>query len=175
MDCRTMWEVRAEQPDDFETIRDVHERAFGSREEADLVDALRSSRVHVPDLCLVALRGESIVGHIAFSRARLDSGHPVLALAPMGVVPTHQRRGAGSALVSEALRRAAETDYPLVVVVGHPAHYPRFGFEPAASLGVEAPFEVPAEAWMAHRLPAYAADVRGTVIYPDAFATPGSR
>jgi putative acetyltransferase len=166
-----MWEVRAETPDDFAAIRDVHERAFGGREEGQLVDALRASGAHVPDLCLVALHGGSVVGHVAFSRARLGSGHPVLALAPMGVVPGHQGRGAGSALVAEALRRAAATDYPLVVVVGHAAYYPRFGFEPAAPLGVEAPFDVPAEAWMAHRLPAYTRDVRGTVDYPDAFAS----
>jgi putative acetyltransferase len=168
-----MWAVRAERPDDFAAIRIVHERAFGGREEAQLVDALRASGVHVPDLCLVALHGGSVVGHVAFSRARLgSSGHPVLALAPMGVVPRHQGRGAGSALVAEALRRAAATDYPLVVVVGHAAYYPRFGFEPAAPLGVDAPFEVPAEAWMVHRLPAYTRDVRGTVVYPDAFAGP---
>lgn len=75
----------------------------------------------------------------------------------------------GVALVSEALRRAAETDFPLVVV-GQAAFYPRFGFEPAAALGNDAPFEVPAEAWMLYRLPAYSRDIRGTVVYPDALA-----
>jgi putative acetyltransferase len=59
---------------------------------------------------------------------------------------------------------------PLVVVLGHPAYYPRFGFEPADALGVLAPFEVPVEAWMAYRLPAYGPGARGTVGYPDAFA-----
>jgi putative acetyltransferase len=171
MDCRAMLDVRPEAPADFGDVREVHQSAFApSHEEADLVDALRASAVHVPELCLVAVRGGSVVGHIAFSRARLDSGQPVLALAPMGVLPGHQRKGVGSALVSEGLRRAAETDLPLVLVVGHPAYYPRFGFEPADALGVAAPFAVPAEAWMAHRLPAYRRDARGTVVYPEAFA-----
>ena len=166
-----MWDVRAERPEDFGAVREVHELAFApGREEADLVEALRSSGVHVPELCLVALQGGSVVGHIAFSRAQLDSGHPVLALAPVGVVPAHQRRGAGSALISEALRRAAETDFRLVAVVGHAGYYPRFGFEPAAGLGVTAPFDVEAAAWMAYRLPAYRREARGTVVYPDAFA-----
>jgi putative acetyltransferase len=164
-------EVRPEAPGDFGAIRAVHERAFApSQEEADLVDALRASEAHVPELCLVALLDGAVVGHIAFSRAHLSSGPPVLALAPMGVVPEHQRQGVGTALVSEALRRAAETDFPLVVVVGHPAYYPRFGFEPADGLGVAAPFAVPAEAWMVHRLPGYRRDARGTVVYPEAFA-----
>jgi putative acetyltransferase len=171
MDSQPMWEVRPEAPEDFEDIRVVHERAFApSEEEAELVDAMRAAQVHVPELCLVALHAGSVVGHIAFSRARLGSGHAVLALAPMGVVPEHQRKGAGSALVSRALGRAADTDFPLVVLVGHPAFYPRFGFEPAGELGLVSPFEVPPEAWMAHRLPAHGPDARGTVIYPEPFA-----
>ncbi len=119
------------------------------------MEALRDSDAHVPELCLVAVLDGSVVGHIAFSRARLASGPQVLALAPMAVRPDHQRRGAGSALISDALRRAAETHFPLIVVVGHADYYPRFGFEPADALGIKAPFDVPPEAWMAYRLPAY--------------------
>ena len=69
----------------------------------------------------------------------------------------------------EALRRAADTGYPLVVVVGHAAYYPRFGFESADALGVSAPWEIPPEAWMARRLPAYRTEARGLVSYASAF------
>ena len=162
--------VRPETPADIGDVREVHRRAFApSLVEADLVDALRASPAHVPELCLVAVRDEVIVGHVAFSRAHVGSGHPVLALAPMGVLPECQGQGVGSALAAEGLRRAAGTDFPLVVVLGHPAYYPRFGFEPADALGVSAPFAVPAEAWMVYRLPAYRSDARGTVAYSDAF------
>ena len=124
----------------------------------------------MPELCLVATDGDgAIAGHIAFSRARLVAGPQIVALAPMGVLPEQQRTGAGSALVTEGLRLAAETRFPLVVVVGHADYYPRFGFEPAGALGIEAPFEVPDEAWMAYRLPAYTPQARGTVIYAEAF------
>ena len=123
MDCQAMLDVRPEEPEDFGAVRAVHEQAFApSQEEADLVDALRATQVHVPELCLLALRGGAVIAHIAFSRARLDSGHP--------------------------------------------AYYPRFGFESADVLGVAAPFAVPTEAWMVHRLPAYRRDARGTVAYP---------
>lgn len=135
------------------------------------MDALREEEAHLPELCLVASDDQGIVGHIFFSRARLDGGPEVLALAPMAVLPERQRGGAGSALVVESLRRAAETPFPLVIVLGHPAYYPRFGFEPATPLGIEAPFEVPAEAWMAYPLPAYSPAVRGTVVYADAFSS----
>ena len=139
--------------------------------EAQLVEALRDDDAHVPELCLVAIHEGSVVGHIAFSRARLAFGPQVLALAPMAVLPEHQRHGAGSALVSDGLRRAAETHFPLVVVVGHADYYPRFGFESADALDIKAPFEVPTEAWMAYRLPAYTPEARGTVVYPEAFAS----
>ena len=135
------------------------------------MDALRDSDAHVQELCLVAMLDGSVVGHVAFSRARLVDGPQVLALAPMAVRPDHQRRGAGTALLSEALKRAATTHFPLIVVVGHADYYPRFGFEPADALGIKAPFGVPPEAWMAYRLPAYTPELRGTVTYPDAFGS----
>jgi putative acetyltransferase len=139
--------------------------------EAQLVEALRDTDVHVPELCLVAVAHGSIGGHIMFSRARLQFGPQVLALAPMAVLPEHQRKGAGGALLAEALNRAEETEFPLVVVVGHADYYPGFGFESADPLGITAPFDVPPEAWMAYRLPAYTPGARGTVIYPEAFAS----
>jgi putative acetyltransferase len=161
--------IRAERPENHAAIRRVHELAFRQVDEADLVEALRAAGDHVPRLCLVAVDGDDVVGHIFFSEARLDTGVPVLALAPMGVLPDRQRQGVGSVLMREGLRRAAATDFPLVVVVGHADYYPRFGFERGEDHGVACPFPVPAEAWMVHLLPAYRPEARGTVEYPEAF------
>ena len=162
--------IRRERPEDAGGVRAVHERAFGSDSgEAGLVDALRADGAHVAELCLVAAEGDAVVGHVFYSRARLASGHEVLALAPMAVLPRRQRGGIGSRLVEDSLRRAAGTAFPLVVVLGHPGYYPRFGFVPAAEYGVLAPWEVPAEAWMALRLPAYEPAARGLVTYAGPF------
>jgi putative acetyltransferase len=87
----------------------------------------------------------------------------------MAVEPGGQRLGTGSQLIEEALRRAGGTRYPLIVVLGHPGYYPRFGFRPAAEYGVVAPWEVPPEAWIVLPLPAYVSDARGLVRYPAAF------
>ena len=165
-----MLEIRGEGPADHDAVREVIRRAFGpDGGEAELVDALRAAGDHVPELCLVALEGDDVVGHIFYSRARLASDDEALALAPMAVDPGAQRRGVGSRLVEESLVRAAKTGVPLVVVLGHPAYYPRFGFEPADRFGVIAPWDVPAEAWMVHPLPGYHPDARGLVTYPPAF------
>ena len=163
--------VRPERPEDFAAARAVHDRAFGEgSSEGGLVDALRAERAHVPELCLVAVEGDDVVvGHVFFSRARLESGHEALALAPMAVLPERQNAGVGSRLVEASLHAARATAFPLVVVLGHPAYYPRFGFAPAAELGVRAPWDVPPEAWMAYRLPAYEREARGLVTYARAF------
>jgi putative acetyltransferase len=162
--------IRPERPEDHDAARTLLEQAFGDGSpEGALVDALRAEGAHVPELCLVALDGDEVVGHIFFSRAELASGHEVLALAPMAVAPARQREGIGGRLVEAALDAARATEYPLVVVLGHPEYYPRFGFEPAAASGIEAPWEVPPEAWMALPLPAYDARARGMVTYASAF------
>jgi len=163
-------ELRPEAQSDHDAIRRVHELAFApSGVEAQLVDALREAGDLVPELCLVAADDGGVAGHIAFSRARVESGHEVLALAPMGVLPERQRDGVGSALVREALARAAGTGFPLVVVLGHPEYYPRFGFEPGADHGIVDPYGVPPEAWMVHLLPGYTPEARGKVIYAEPF------
>lgn len=166
--------VRSELAGDEAGVRAVQLAAFApSTGEAQLVELLRSSDAHVPQLCLVAEDGGTIIGHVAFSVAMLGGVHPILALAPLAVVPGRQGEGIGSALTRAAITRARELAYPLIVVLGHAAYYPRFGFEPAAPLGVTAPFEVPSDAWMVCKLPAYTPAARGEVRYADAFTAVG--
>jgi len=165
-----MTDLRPEAPEDHAAIHALLRDAFDPYGgEAELVGALRADAAHVPELCLVAVDAAALAGHVFFSRARLASGHEVLALAPMAVAPERQRGGIGTELVLAALERAAATAFPLVVVLGHPAYYPRFGFRPAAELGVEAPWDVPPEAWMALPLPAYDPAARGLMTYAAAF------
>ena len=168
--CGAMMAVRAEAPGDEDAIRGLNELAFGGRTEADLVDALRGSEAWLPEFSLVAEDGAGIVGHVLFSVVRLDSGPELLSLGPMAVMPERQRGGVGSALIGRGLELSRTTSYPLVVVLGHPAYYPRFGFEPASGYDIGTPYEVPDEAWMALPLPRYDERVRGTVVYPPAWS-----
>lgn len=154
---------------DRDAIRRVNELAFAGSIEADIVDALRDSEAWLPDLSLVAEDDTWIVGHALFSVVRLDSGLQLLSLGPMAVLPDRQRAGVGTAMVRHGLERARGTQYPLVVVLGHPDYYPRFGFRPARPYGIETPYEAPDEAWMALPLPAYDERARGTVLYPSAW------
>jgi putative acetyltransferase len=161
--------IRPEEPEDYAAIRALHLAAFAPSEiEAEIVDALRAAGDHVPDLCLVAQR-DGIVGHVMLSKATIGE-HPALGLGPIGVDPAFQGQGIGAELMREAISRAERTEYPLIALLGHPAYYPRFGFQPAeATFGITSNYEAPPEAWMARALPAYTPQVRGRFSYAAAF------
>jgi putative acetyltransferase len=162
--------IRPEHSGDEQAIRDVHVHAFGRPEEADLVDALRASPAWVPELSLVAtMAGGAVVGHALLSRLEVG-GDSALALAPVAVLPSHQRRGIGTGLVRAALADASALGERLVVVLGDPGYYGRFGFGPASRLGVTGPYDVPDEVFQAVALPAYDGIPRGAARYPAAFA-----
>jgi putative acetyltransferase len=163
------WTTRPETPADVAAIREVHLAAFETAEEADLVDALRGSAAWIDGLSFVAQEpGGTIVAHSLLTRCHVESA-PALALAPCAVLPRFQRRGAGSAATSAALDAARQLGEALVVVIGHPAYYPRFGFERASSFGIRPPFEVPDEAVMALPLRPDREVPSGTIAYPQAF------
>jgi putative acetyltransferase len=160
--------TRPERDEDRGAITDVLDLAFAGPQEGRLVEALRSSAAFIPELALVAIAGDRIVGHILFSRIAVigERPGPAVALAPMAVLPSLQRSGIGSALVRAGLAGCRRRAEGLVVVLGHPGYYVRFGFLPAHQLGVLPPFEVPREAWMALSL--RDGHPRGTVRYPPA-------
>ena len=147
--------IRREQPADHDAVRAVHRAAFGrpggARDaevaEARLTDELREDAGFLPHLSLVAVVDDAVVGHVLATRGWLEPlGVPVLGLGPLGVVPTAQRRGAGTALVHALVAVAEACEERLIALLGAPEYYGRFDFRPSVELGV-AP---PEPAWGAH-------------------------
>ena len=163
-------QIRTEQEDDTMAIRLVNEAAFETSAEANLVTVLRQQAR--PVISLVAEDGGAIVGHILFSPVVLP-GHPerkIMGLAPMAVLPEHQRKGVGSALVRVGFAACKKLGVGAVVVLGHPDYYPRFGFKPATRFDIVSEYEVPEEVFLLVELePGYLASVSGTVKYHSAF------
>jgi len=165
--------VRPETTDDFAAIHEVNELAFGREVEAQLIEALRASPEFIPELSLVAIDGDRVVGHILFCPLAIetkDGDVPALALGVLAVRSEFQKQGIGSRLVRDGLKRCRTLEHRIVVVVGHPEYYPRFGFSPARARGLEAPFPVPDEAFMVLELAPGALDaIAGMVRYPPPF------
>lgn len=166
--------IRPEQAGDYEAIAEVNRAAFAGDVEAHLVENLRKTTGFIPELSLVALLGGQVVGHILLSIVHIagDSGQiPIISLAPMAVLPTHQNQGIGSMLVRTGLGKCRELGYSVVVLVGHPNYYPRFGLTPAGARGLRLPFEAPDEAFMVCELEAGALNgISGEIVYPPEFS-----
>lgn len=161
--------IEPEDPSDADAVREVHVAAFDGRtEEADLVEALRDGGDMV--LALVARQRGEVVGHVAFSRVMVDDpGGPegAIGLAPVGVRPDMQHRGLGARLVEAGLEQLQSLGENVVLVVGSPAYYGRFGFTAAAAEPYPSPYSGPY--FMARLLTDPATAPRGAVTYPDAF------
>lgn len=166
--------IRLETPDDVVAVREVNELAFEQPAEANLVDKLRQACSDALSLVAVHDERDATVGHILFTPVVVASlGRRVvgMGLAPMAVRPDCQRQGIGSQLVRHGLNMLAERNCPFVVVVGHPAYYPRFGFEPASQHGLASQWEgMPDESFMVTILDELAmTGVRGVARYRDEF------
>lgn len=137
--------IRQEETKDYKDVYRVVKSAFDSAEhsdgnEQDLVNALRNS-----------------------------GGRTQLALAPLSVIPGRQRQGIGKALIQEGHRRARELGYRYSVVLGSETYYPKMGYLPAEQYGIQAPFDVPRENFMACQLEKDAPQISGVVQYAKEF------
>jgi len=164
-----MMQIREETPDDVEEIAALLDLAFGGPGESRLVADLRAEDAVIA--ALVAVEHGQVLGHVLFSVLPIETdGKPLCAaaLAPLAVLPTHQRKGVGAALVRAGLAVCRERGVAAVVVLGDPDYYPRFGFSATAARNLRAPFHGPA--FMAKELVHGCLDgVNGAVCYAAAF------
>ncbi len=174
------WTIRPEQPLDLDQIHDLHREAFGRRDEAELVDAIRSGPDFIPELSLVAAAADgSVLGHVLMSRIGFEEEAyairgDVLSLAPLAVLPPYTGRGIASALTAQALAEADRRDEPFVFVLGSPAFYARFGFVAAVDYDIESPYGGAGRAFQVRSRRNGPSPVAGTVFYPRMFEQLGA-
>jgi len=158
-----------EKPEYAGAIARLNRAAFDGAFEAELVIRLHRDGLVVASL--VALDDADLVGHILFSDLTVEvDGRPVkaVALAPMAVQAEQQRQGVGGRLIQEGCALVRQRGRGAVIVLGHPAYYPRFGFSAALAAKLRSPFT--GEAFMALELePGALAGRAGSVHYPPAF------
>ncbi|WP_240796294.1 N-acetyltransferase [Streptomyces sp. RFCAC02] len=167
--------IREEQPADIDHVRDLHLRAFGDHGVVvtALLDDLRAIVTAGEGLSLVAEDGERIVGHVMFTRSRLDAPRrlvDVQVLSPLAVTPDRHREGIGTRLVRHGLGVLAERGVPAVFLEGDPGYYRRLGFVPGGDLGFITPSpRVPDPCFLSITLPAHEPWMTGTLVYAEAF------
>ena len=169
---------RVEQVKDYEVVEQLIEAAFKEEKYSDqnehiLVAKLRRSPSFIPELSIIAELDGEIVGHILLTKINIkneSASFASLALAPVSVLPIHQRKGIGGQLIRKAHEEATQLGYQSVVLLGHAQYYPRFGYQKASQFGIRLPFDVPDENCMAIELVKGALnEVSGVVEYDPAF------
>lgn len=171
--------LRTERPEDRPEILELTARAFsvspvtgepvqGTPLEVGLLRELFECDEYIPELSIVAEIGGDIVGHAISTRGWIGDLE-LVGLGPIGVLPQFQRRGVGSALMRETAARATAAGEPAIALLGSPLYYPRFGYVPATSLGVEPPEAGWGDHFQLLPLPAWPDGVRGTFRYAAPF------
>ena len=134
--------IRSAMVDDRDAILTVVREAFSNggrdgHEEVNIVQDTWSLAASPDGFDVIAHddAGGGVVGHVLAALGDLD-GREVLAIAPLATAPSHHGQGVGRALMTELLRRAEAADFGLVVLLGDPAFYGRFGFEPSGPLDI---------------------------------------
>ena len=179
--------IRKSLDSELGQVKCIIESAFGSQEGPKvtrLVDDLMKDPTAEPRLSLVAVCGDELVGHILFTNASIvgdasedESSIQASILAPLAVVPSHQKKGIGGMLINEGVRLLKDFGVSLVFVLGYPEYYPRYKFRcRAAELGFDPSYPIEeknADAWMIMELkPGTIGRVRGKVKCADAMMRP---
>ena len=162
--------IRDEAPGDLSAVHSLHEQAFETKAEAELVDLLRARGKAV--ISLVAERDREIVGHMLFSPLSIEPPAPgwkALGLAPLAVIPRLQRQGIGSKLVKSGLQHCRMLGIDLVFVLGHPHYYPKFGFRPASTFGFENEYQADQAFMLIEINPGVSVRYQGLVKYAPEF------
>lgn len=165
--------IRQENVNDYEQVYNVIKTAFEKAEhsdgnEQDLVIALRKSNSFIPELSLIAVSGDKIIGHILFTKVKIGN-NTELALAPLAVLPEYRRKGVGTKLIKEGHKIAKQLNYNYSVVLGSNKYYSRLGYISASKYNIKAPFDVEDDCFMAIKLNENAKTISGIVEYDEAF------
>lgn len=168
-----MLEIRQENKEDYDEIYNVVKTAFATAKhsdgnEQDLVAALRKSNNFIPELSLVAIQDNKIVGYILFTKIKIGK-YEELALAPLGILPEYQKQGIGKKLIEKGHQIAKKLGYHYSIVLGSEKYYSKTGYIPASQYGIKAPFEVANENFMAIKLNDTDVEITGIVEYAKEF------
>lgn len=168
-----MLKIRQENKDDYIEVYNVVKEAFKKADHSDgneqeLVNALRKSKNFIPELSLVAIEDDKIVGYILFTKVEIGKNIEI-ALAPLAVLPEYQRQGVGKKLIEVGHSIAKKMGYHYSIVLGNEKYYSKFGYVSAIQYDIKSPFDVDSKNFMAIKLNDLKRKISGTVKYAKEF------
>ena len=168
-----MFEIRSENKNDYNEVYNLIKYAFETAKhsdgkEQDLVVKLRNSPSFIPELSLVAVNNNKIIGYILFTKIKIGV-YEELALAPLAVLPEYQKQGVGTKLIEEGHKIAKQLGFHFSIVLGSDKYYPKFGYVPASKYNIKPPFEVDDKNFMAIKLNDNKIMIDGIVKYDKSF------
>ena len=125
--------IRNENENDYRTVEEMVREVFWNLyvpgcSEHFVLHNLRNSSDFIPELDFVAEKE----GQIVYSRGCLKytqgAEKEVVSFGPVSVLPTLQKQGIGSGLITHTINLAREMGFPAICIYGDPRYYSRFGF-----------------------------------------------
>jgi predicted N-acetyltransferase YhbS len=143
-----MHKITLEKPQDAVAIEKLLNISFGEERFKKTAYALRQNSNPIPELCCVVRDDEMLLASIQYWHLRIAEQTPALLLGPIVVQPERQGEGIGIGLIRDTLSIAKSMGHKIVILVGDPDYYQRFGFTSALAKGLELPGPVEAHRFL---------------------------
>jgi len=167
--------IEPERPGDRQAVDTLARLSLGNRVTDSPAARMRRGTRAIEGLSLVVLENDDVVGTLRFWPVVIGRRAKALQLGPLAIHPDHRGRGFSRLLVRQGLERAEAQGHRIVVLIGDPAIYGRYGFEAAAPLGITLPEPEDRDRLQVLALAAGALDGVSGEILPDLMLPAASR
>ena len=168
-----MFSIVEERRGDRAAVETLARLALGDRLTDSPAARMRAGANPAPGLSMVAIEDGEPVGTIRYWPVAIGRVRAI-QLGPVAIRPDRRGLGLGRLLIRESLARARSLGHRVVVLIGDPSIYGRYGFQPAAPLGIVLPESGDRERLQALALAPGALEGLSGTIRPDTVRRPRS-
>lgn len=137
--------IRLETPADYAAVEHLVRECFWNVYrpgclEHYVLHRLRTEPDFIPEFAFVMEQDGRIIGQNVFVKAKIDADDgrtiPILAMGPIGILPSLQRKGYGKMLLDATMEKACEWGAGALCFEGNIAFYGKSGFAYASRFGL---------------------------------------
>lgn len=135
----TLFPSRPTTMADLAAFYALHDAEFGPGALTRSAYRVREGQAPLTPFCRVLHHHGALVAAIRFTAICVGEGTRGLLLGPLVVAAASANQGHGRRLIAEGLAAAQAGGIEVVLLVGDPAYYQRFGFAPAPRSRIQFP------------------------------------